>query len=234
MEPIMTLKVIGAGLGRTGTASLKVALEQLLGGRCYHMSECFGNPANPPLWLAAAQGRADWDAIFKGYVATVDYPACGFWRELAARYPQAKVLLTVRDPDNWFESTRETILSEGIREIAALTPDKAFFDETVFRDYVGHFGDRPFITDYFRRHNEAVTAAIFKDRLLVYEVGQGWEPLCEFLGLPVPDAPFPHVNTRADFEAMMAGMRQMLTAGPGGLDQARQHLTDIHHGPPPS
>jgi hypothetical protein len=224
----MTLKVIGAGLGRTGTASLKVALEQLLGGRCYHMSECFGNPANPPLWLAAARGRPDWDAIFDGYVATVDYPACGFWRQLADRYPEAKVLLSVRDADKWFESTRDTILGEDIREIAAMTPDKAFFDETVFKDYVGHFGDRAFITDYFRRHNQAVIDAIPKERLLVYEVGQGWAPLCAFLGLPEPDAPFPHVNTRADFEAMVAGMKQMMAAGPGGLDQARQSLVDIH------
>jgi hypothetical protein len=230
----MTLKVIGAGLGRTGTASLKVALEQLLGGRCYHMSECFGNPANPPLWLAAARGRPDWETIFKGYVATVDYPAGGFWRQLADHYPEAKVLLSVRDADKWFESTRETILSDGIREIAAMTPDKAFFDETVFKDYVGHFGDRAFITGYFRRHNEAVIAAIPKERLLVYEVGQGWEPLCAFLGLPAPDAPFPHVNTRADFEAMMAGMKQMLAAGPGGLDQARQSLNDIHNEQQPS
>ena len=224
----MTLKVIGAGLGRTGTASLKVALEQLLGGRCYHMSECFGNPANPPLWLAAAHGRPDWETIFKGYVATVDYPAGGFWRQLAAYYPEAKVLLSVRDPDKWFESTRETILSDGIREIAAMTPDKAFFDETVFKDFVGHFGDRAFITDYFRRHNQAVIDAIHKERLLVYEVGQGWEPLCDFLGLPVPASPFPHVNTRADFEAMMAGMKQMLAAGPGGLDQVRQSVGDVH------
>jgi hypothetical protein len=229
----MTLKVIGAGLGRTGTASLKVALEQLLGGRCYHMSECFGNPANPPLWLAAANGRPDWDAIFKGYAATVDYPGCGFWRELADRYPEAKVLLSVRDPDKWFESTRETILSEGIRELAGLTPDKAFFDACVFRDYVGHFGDRAFITDYFRRHNEAVIEAIPKERLLVYEVGHGWEPLCAFLGAPVPTTPFPHVNTRADFEAMLAGMKQMM-AGPGGLDAVRQSVGDVHQEHHPS
>jgi hypothetical protein len=229
----MTLKVIGAGLGRTGTASLKVALEQLLGGRCYHMSECFGNPAYPPLWLAAAHGRPDWEAIFEGYVATVDYPACGFWRQLADAYPEAKVLLSVRDPDKWFESTRETILSEGIRELTALTPDKAFFDETVFRDYVGHFGDRAFITDYFRRHNEAVIAAIPEDRLLVYEAGQGWEPLCSFLGVPVPDTAFPHVNTRADFEAMLAGMKQMM-AGPGGLDEVRRSVGEVHQEHHPS
>ena len=229
----MTLKVIGAGLGRTGTASLKVALEQLLGGRCYHMSECFGNPANPPLWLEAAHGRPDWDAIFKDYVATVDYPACGFWRQLADRYPEAKVLLTVRDPDRWFESTRETILSEGIRELVAMTPDQAFFNEAVFKDYVGHFGDRAFITDYFRRHNEAVIAAIPKERLLVYEVEQGWGPLCAFLGLPEPATPFPHVNTRTDFEAMMAGMRQML-AGGLNVDEVRGRVGDVHHEQRPS
>ena len=229
----MTLKVIGAGLGRTGTASLKVALEQLLGGRCYHMSEAFGNPANPPLWLEAARGRPDWAAIFKDYVATVDYPACGFWRQLADHYPNAKVLLSVRDPDKWFESTRETILSDGIRRLVALTPDQAFFNETVFKDYVGHFGDRAFITDYFRRHNEAVIAAVPKDRLLVYEVEQGWAPLCAFLGLPEPSTPFPHVNTRADFEVMLAHMQQML-AGPGGLDQVRQQVGDVHQEHQPS
>jgi hypothetical protein len=222
----MTLQVIGAGLGRTGTASLKVALEQLLGGRCYHMSEAFGNPANPPLWLRAARGDPDWDAIFDGYVATVDYPACGFWRELCVRYPDAKVLLTVRDPDKWFESTCETILSDEIRELVALTPDKAFFDETVFKDYEGHFGDRAFITDYFRRHNEAVIQTIPEDRLLIYQVGDGWEPLCDLLGVPVPQTPFPHVNLRADFEAMIAAMRAALTAG--GMDEVRSHVGAVH------
>jgi hypothetical protein len=223
----MTLKVIGVGLGRTGTASLKVALEQLLGARCYHMSECFGNPAHPPLWLKAACGQADWEATFEGYAATVDYPGCAFWRELADRYPEAKVLLTVRDPDKWFDSTRQTILSDDIRELVAMTPDQDFFNETVFKDYVGHFGDRAFITDHFRRHTQAVIDAIPEERLLVYEVEQGWGPLCAFLGVPEPATPFPHVNTRADFEAMMAGMRQML-AGPGGMDQVRRRVGDVH------
>ena len=222
----MSLKVIGAGLGRTGTASLKVALEQLLGVRCYHMSEAFGNPANPPLWLRAAKGDADWEAIFKGYGATVDYPACGFWRELAAHYPNAKVLLSVRDPDKWFESTRETILSDGIRELTSLTPDKEFFQETVFKDYVGHFGDRAFITSYFKRHNEEVQRAIPKERLLVYDVSQGWEPLCKFLGVPVPKTAFPHVNVRQDFDAMIAAMRQSLKSN--NLDQVRRQVSDVH------
>jgi hypothetical protein len=226
----MTLKVIGAGLGRTGTASVKVALEQLLGGRCYHMSEAFGNAAHPPLWLDAARGEPDWDAIFGDYVAAVDYPACSFWRELMVRYPDAKVLLTVRDPDKWFESTRETILGEDIRELTAMIPDKPFFDELVFKDYVGHFGDRAFITDYFRRHNAAVVEGVPKDRLLVYEVGEGWEPLCDFLGLPVPETPFPHVNVRADFEAMIASMRHTLATV--GLDAARAEVAAVHEAKP--
>jgi hypothetical protein len=193
-----------------------------------------GNPATPPLWLEAARGRPDWEGIFEGYVATVDYPGCGFWRELADHYPDAKVLLTVRDPDKWFESTRQTILSDDIRGLTEMIPDKAFFEETVYKDYLGHFGDRPFITDYFRRHNEAVIAGIPKDRLLVYEVEQGWGPLCAFLDVPAPSTPFPHVNTRADFEAMLAGMKQMMAAGAGGLDQVRQHVSDVHQEHQPS
>ncbi len=223
----MPLKVIGAGLGRTGTASLKVALERLLGGRCYHMSEAFGNPANPPLWLEASRGAADWDRIFEGYVAAVDYPACAFWRELVDHYPDAKVILSLRDPDKWFESTRETILGDQIRALTALTPDEDFFQACVYRDYLGHFGDRAFMTDYFRRHVEAVKQAIPADRLLVYEVSEGWGPLCDFLGVPGPDDAYPHVNVRADFEAMIAGMQQML-AGPGGMDAVRQKVGDVH------
>ena len=224
----MTLQVIGAGLGRTGTASLKVALEQLLGGRCYHMSEAFGNPANPPLWLDASRGRADWDRIFEGYVAAVDYPACGFWRQLVDHYPEAKVILSLRDPEKWFESTRETIFGDRIRALTAMTPDEDFFQACVYRDFVGHFGDRAFIADYFNRHVEAVKAQIPADRLLVYEVGEGWEPLCRFLGVPEPDEDFPHVNVRADFEAMIEGMQQMLAAGPGGMEAVRQGVAAVH------
>jgi hypothetical protein len=225
----MALKVIGAGLGRTGTASLKLALEQLLGARCYHMSEAFGNPANPPLWLRAAKGRPDWDTIFKDYGATVDYPACAFWRELSRYYPNAKVLLSVRDPDKWFESTRETIFSDELRELVAMTPDRVFFQETVFKDYTDHFGDREFMTSYFKRHSDEVQRAIPKSRLLVYEVSQGWEPLCKFLGVPIPDTPFPHVNVRTDFEAMMRGLRQALSAGGSGLASAREQVRkDVH------
>ncbi len=107
----MALAVIGAGLGRTATFSLKFALEHLGLGPCYHMSEVFaGSRRNVPLWLDAIDGQPDWDAIFAGFRSTTDYPACNYWRELAAHYPDAKVVLTVRDPDSWFDSVSETIL----------------------------------------------------------------------------------------------------------------------------
>ncbi|HXZ67991.1 MAG TPA: sulfotransferase [Alphaproteobacteria bacterium] len=220
----MPLAVIGAGLGRTGTASLKLALEQLLGGRCYHMSEAFSDPANPPLWLDAARGKPNWDRIFRDYVACVDYPACGFWRELSAYYPKAKVLLSVRDPDKWFESTRETILSEETRRLTDQLPDKEFFDVTVNKDFIGHFGDRAFMTDYFRRHVETVKQAIPKERLLVYEVGEGWEPLCKFLGMPVPKTPFPQVNAREEFARTLEGMQKAVEAGGSG----REEIKGVH------
>src|SRR6478735_8486303 len=105
----MALKVIGAGLGRTGTLSLKLALEHIGFGPCYHMSEMFGAMRRAmPLWLAAGHGRADWDAIFEGYRATTDYPGCTYWRELVAAYPEARVILTTRDPDGWFDSVSAT------------------------------------------------------------------------------------------------------------------------------
>jgi hypothetical protein len=202
----MPLKVIGAGLGRTGTMSLKVALEQLGIGRCYHMTECFPDPAAPPLWVQAAEGRADWEAIFKGFTATVDYPACSFWRELSAYYPQAKVVLTVRDADKWFDSTQATIFSAPLLEQLNGSPLKEFFVSTVIGAFGDRVHDRDFMVDYFRRRNAEVAAALPSDRLLVYDVAEGWDPLCRFLGVAVPEAPFPRVNVREDMEALISGV----------------------------
>jgi len=199
----MALKVVGSGLGRTGTLSLKAALEQLGFGPCHHMVEVFAHPESVPLWVAAGEGRGDWDAIFKDYSSMVDYPGAAYWRELAAHFPDAKVLHSVRDPDRWFESTQETIFGPGSPALAQAGPLKAFFSSItgVFGD---HIHDRAYMTDYFRRHTEAVKAAIPPERLLVYEVSQGWEPLCAFLGVPVPDAPFPSMNSREEFKARIA------------------------------
>src|SRR5215470_14163777 len=138
MAAIMDLKVIGAGLGRTGTLSLKFALEQIGFGPCYHMTEVMLNPEAPALWVQAANGSPDWESIFRGFVATVDFPACTFWRELSEYYPEAKVLLSVRDPERWFESTQATIFSEQSFQRLKQTPLRPFIEKTVWNS----FGDR--------------------------------------------------------------------------------------------
>lgn len=114
----MSLQVIGAGFGRTGTASLKNALELLLGRRCYHMSEVLGQPGHVDHWLDVVAGKPDWDAIFGDYVATVDFPASNYWRELADAFPDAKIVLSVRDPERWFESTQATIFGRELQDRA--------------------------------------------------------------------------------------------------------------------
>jgi Sulfotransferase domain len=202
----MTLEVVGAGPGRTGTASLKVALEMLGLGRCYHMGEVMRDPSASDRWAAAAKGAPDWDLIFDGYAAAVDYPAAKFWRELADYYPQSKVLLSVRDANGWFDSVHETIFSPRIREWIGNTPFAEFMHLTVHGPFGDRIDDRAFMVDYFEKHVAAVKAAIPPERLLVYEVKQGWGPLCEFLGLPEPAEPFPRVNSRAETGAMIDAM----------------------------
>jgi hypothetical protein len=207
----MTLSVIGAGFGRTGTMSLKVALDALGVGPCYHMVEVFKNPAAPGWWIEAAENpaKADWGKIFAGYNATVDWPNATYYKELAEAYPAAKVILTERDPDDWFESTQATIfMDRGVPP-----PDAAFpkmLKKVVFDLFDGRIHDREHAKAVFRAHNARVREVIPAGRLLVYEVAQGWEPLCGFLGVRVPDFPMPKVNSREEFAAMIAA------GGPGG------------------
>ncbi|MBO0749962.1 MAG: hypothetical protein J2O44_05990 [Porphyrobacter sp.] len=193
----MTLKVIGAGLGRTGTMSLKLALEELGFDRCYHMVEVFAHmPESLRLWEAAARGEPDWEATFAGYAATVDYLGCTFWRELAARYPDAKVILSTRNPDSWFDSVSRTIFSPETRASITASPMQAFFEGTVLADFdKQRMSDRAYMIDRFERWNAAVIAEVPAERLLVFEARQGWEPLCEFLDVAVPDTPYPRVNS---------------------------------------
>src|SRR3954447_9785322 len=162
----MALKVIGSGLGRTGTMSTKLALEQL-GLRCHHMVEVFMHPESLPLWIAAGNGKPDWNAIFDGYEAMVDHPGCAFWRELMDFYPDAKVLHTVRDPDKWFDSTQATIFNPD-RPMPTEGPMAEFFATLSAFYEGGDMHDRAFMTDFFRRHTEAVIAGVPKDRLLVF------------------------------------------------------------------
>lgn len=195
----MGLKLVGAGLGRTGTLSLKLALEQLGFGPCYHMAELFIHPEHAAHWTSAADGRPDWDTLFGGYASTVDYPGCTFWRDLTRRNPDAKVLLSVRDPAAWFESTRETIFSEQSMRRLEGSPFEEFFAKAVWSGLRERIHDREFMMDYFRRHNAEVERTIPRERLLIYRVSEGWDPLCAFLGVPVPDKPFPRVNSREEY-----------------------------------
>ena len=197
----MALQVIGAGLGRTATFSMKFALEHVGLGPCYHMSEVFaGARRNIPLWVDVVNGRPDWDTIFDGFQSTTDYPACTFWRELADYYPNAKVVLTVRDPDSWFDSVSQTIFSEQMQGSLAGSPAEAMMRGAVLDAFGDRLNDRAFMTDWFERRNQTVIDALPPERLLVYSPREGWEPLCSFLGVPVPDGPFPRVNSRDELE----------------------------------
>jgi hypothetical protein len=198
----MALKVIGAGLGRTATFSMKFALEHLGLGPCYHMSEVFcGTRRTVPLWLDVVDGKPDWDAVFDGFQSTTDYPACTYWREIATHFPEAKVVLTVRDADSWFDSVSETIFSEGMQGSLKGSPTGDMMQGVIFDQFGGDLRDRGYMTDWFDRRNQAVIDALPPERLLVYSPKQGWEPLCAFLGVPVPDGPFPKVNSRDELSA---------------------------------
>jgi len=194
----MALKVIGAGLGRTATFTMKFALEHIGFGPCFHMSEVFAAARrNVPLWLDVTAGKPDWDTVFEGFRSTTDYPACTYWPDPAEYYPEANVLLTVRDPDSWFDSVSETIFSEGMQANLVGSPIGELMQAAVFGPFEGgDIRDRAFMTDWFERRNQQVVDAIPEERLLVFHPKQGWEPLCAFLGVPVPPEPFPRVNSR--------------------------------------
>lgn len=205
------MKVIGAGLGRTGTTSLKVALEQLGFAPCYHMTELLKHPEHAPTWEAATAGQpVDWAAFLGSYGASVDWPGCTFYKELMVAFPDAKVLLSVRDPDRWYDSCLSTIYA-----IANTWPTTWFgrylpkfgsimrvgtpliWEQT----FEGRFLDRAFAIGRFHAHTEDVVRHVPPERLLVFDVKEGWEPLCKFLGVPVPSTPFPHLNDTAEFQA---------------------------------
>ena len=203
----MALRVVGAGLGRTGTHSLKLALEQLLVGPCYHMSEAIERPGNTPAWHAAVRGEAvDWDRLLSGYIATVDWPACAFWRELRAVNRDAVVLLSSREsPEAWWQSMERTIVATLSRPVpsedADWTARRAMTLEMMERRFAPGWRHRDSAIAAYERHNDDVRAAVPAERLIDWRTGDGWEPLCAALDLPVPAEPFPHVNTAADFRA---------------------------------
>lgn len=223
------MKVIGAGFGRTGTTSLKAALETLGFGPCYHMTEVFAHPEHADFWISAWRGEpADWESVLGGYEAAVDWPACTFYEELMERHPEAQVLLSTREPERWYESTRHTIyeLSKTInqspisRTLFALISLFVFgglarsrsnvVNEIIWQGtFDGRFEDRWHAIEIFERHNEEVIRRVPLERLLAYEVEQGWGPLCEFLGVAEPEEPFPRLNDAAQMRRGIRAIRAL-------------------------
>lgn len=210
----MALEVIGAGFGRTGTNSLRLALERLGFAPCHHMFEVRDNPKQLPAWEAAARGEAvDWDAMFQDYRAQVDWPGAAYWRELARHYPDAKVILSVRDPHAWFESVQATIgpfmtTMRGRHDNAHLNAISEMCSQFIVRDiFDGRLNDRARALAVFEAHVAEVKATIPGERLLVYETGSGWGPLCAFFGLPEPDEPYPLTNSTKEFRKRLVSER---------------------------
>jgi len=211
----LKVKVVGAGFGRTGTLSLKSALEKLGCGPCYHMMEVFPRPEHVAMWHRLTfENLMDWDLLFRDFQATVDWPAARWWREIAAHYPEAKVLLSVRDPESWYKSMVDTIFQpmkwpvpEGVPEIVRLQNEmvrKAILTET----FDNRFEDKAHAIEIFTRHTQEVRDTIDPARLLVFDVKEGWAPLCRFLQVPIPDEPFPRLNDTATTQAMIQRMRE--------------------------
>jgi hypothetical protein len=205
------LKVIGAGFGRTGTSSLKIALEQLGFGRCYHFRNMLAE-WHVPRWRAILDGGApDWDRMFRGYASTADFPTASRYRELAAYYPQAKVILSTRDAGDWYRSTRDTLLPLR-RALPTWLPPFGLIaevtDKLLWRGaFEGRFEDREYMLQRYQCHLEEVRAAIPPERLLVFDVREGWEPLCAFLGVPVPETTFPRTNDSAHMRRIVWSIR---------------------------
>lgn len=214
----MTIKVIGAGFGRTGTASLKVALEKLGFSKCYHSESLGEHPEHKQIWFDLLAGKpVDWDALFAGYQGAMGLPTVFFYREMMAQYPEAKVILTLREPERWYESASQTIFNLPSRPQMAVMRIISLFNNAlkvplniipVARKIgVEHFLNNDLSKENliarFNEHNEEVRQTVPPEKLLEYEVKQGWEPLCEFLGVPVPDEPFPRTNTREMFRSRL-------------------------------
>lgn len=197
----MTLKVIGTGFGRTGTDSMREALNILGFGPCHHMFEVINNEDQKQVWRAlGAGGPADWDTLLAGYQSCVDWPTVTYWPQLIAKYPDAKIILTWRTPESWWESFERTILP-SIED----PDDKETIGYTIVRNI--SFSGKPITREHaiakYEANVAAVKAAVPADRLLIYKLGDGWEPLCAHLNVAVPDVPFPRRNNTEEFHAAL-------------------------------
>ena len=213
----MSIKVIGSGLGRTGTHSLKIALEQLGFDKCYHMMELFNNPDGITHFIEAEEGKnTDWDKLFKGYKSAVDYPVARYYKQLIAKYPDAKVIHTVRDPESWYKSCSETIFwasKPSFGRIAGMMmklpfsstlrkrlPILKYNGSLIDKEFGGDLKNKEQVIKHFNARTEEVKNTVPKERLLIYNVKESWEPLCKFLEVPVPSTPFPLTNTTDEFK----------------------------------
>lgn len=195
----MTLKVIGTGFGRTGTDSMREALNILGFGPCHHMHELMNNETQKQLWYDHATGKnPGWDKLFNGYNSCVDWPSASYWRDLIVEYPDAKVILTWRSAESWWTSFEKTILPH------MQDPEKS---DTVGNHTVARnsFGGQPITREHaintYNANTQAVKTIVAPERLLVYKIGDGWGPLCKHLGVAVPDSPYPNRNTTKEFNA---------------------------------
>jgi hypothetical protein len=209
------MRLIGAGLPRTGTLSQKVALEMLGLAPCYHMVNVLMDLDEAHVWRRALDGEGPWDEVFDGFQATVDWPGSFFYKELIEAYPDAKVFLSIRDAGAWERSMRDTIwgLFYGDVLIRDLSSARARVDAkwNGYLEMMREMWQQSGLIDAgadttsesmqsaMERFNEAVQQSVPADRLLVWSVSDGWEPLCEFMELPVPDTPFPHLNDSKEF-----------------------------------
>jgi hypothetical protein len=199
----MELRLIGAGLGRTGTNSLKVAVERLTGGRCYHMSELIERTADTSVWTAAVIDRQmpDWASFLSDYTATLDWPACAFWAELAEAFPTAPVLLSMRQSgEAWWASMEKTIVraQEQVPDTPEWAARRAMVKPMLLQ-FCPEWPDRDAVIAAYERHNDEVRRGVAPERLVEWTTGDGWQPICDALGVPVPAEPFPHTNTSDDF-----------------------------------
>jgi hypothetical protein len=201
------LKVIGAGFGRTGTHSLGRAFEILGFGPCYNIREVAKNPGHTENWKRALDGKpVDWSLLFRSYQSAVEWPAVSFLPEIIQQFPDSKVVLTLREPDSWFDSANNTIFN-GL-ELSAYNPDPVKRERSgVFRrlilerTFAGKYREKEYATDVYRSHNQRVVEIVPKERLLQFDVKDGWEPLCEFLERPIQTEPFPWLHERTEFVA---------------------------------
>jgi hypothetical protein len=211
----VALRVVGAGVGRTGTESLKLALERLLGAPCYHMLEVLQHPEVSRYWAAAGRGEMpDWDEVFAGYAACVDWPAAAFWPEICAAYDHAVVVLSTRaTAQEWYDSAGSTIFAVD----PAIMPGAGGEDDFIpgmFDRFTNDIQNPDAAMAAYEAHNELVRGAIPPSRLVEWQPGEGWEPICRALGLPVPAEPFPHVNTRAMFQQRLRERDAQQSPGP--------------------